>query len=73
MTAKNKKIKVQLTGSHPHSGEIGYFIVDKDGKVTVDEFNMVQIHLQNCVHGTKGCYAERKDFVLCGNKSKKTK
>ena len=66
----NNKIKVQLKGDHPHAGELAYLFVNENGSVTLDEYNMVELFLINCEHGQEGCYAERKDFDVCGGGKK---
>lgn len=60
-----------LKKGHPHADEIGYIKVNDNGKVDVTYSYegaqpMIEINLENCQHGIKGCYAIQKDCILLG-------
>ena len=71
-----KRVGVRIVGNHPHVGEDGFIVVE-DGKVTLVAVpgslrpDMVYVDLENCVHGTSGCFARQKDLRLASRHTRK--
>lgn len=55
------KIRVQIVGNHPHTGEYGTLtneVIDGAGA------SMIKVMLENCLHGTEACFARRENIKL---------
>jgi hypothetical protein len=62
------RIEVRIVGNHPHRGESGY-IKFVDGKPVLAQ-GMIEITLEDCAHGTGGCFADPLNIMM-GAKARK--
>lgn len=66
-------MKVIITSKkHPHYNETGKVKVDKNGNVLMRKLitgsEMLEITLDNCPHGTRGCFATKSDVKTLKDK-----
>ena len=53
------KINCKIVGDHPHEGESGYlkFVDGKLSTTNAGGLKMFEVVLEDCQHGTGGCFA----------------
>ena len=62
----SEQIRVKIIGDHPHAGESGYFKI-VDGKFSTTKAGagtMWEIVLEDCKHGTAGCFAAQPNIKV---------
>ena len=55
------KIRVQIVGKHPHTGEFGTIEVEDDKTVKLNWLHMALVALEDCPHGVKECFAQKQN------------